>query len=326
MHQPQQGESLLIADIGGTNARFAIAKAGTLTHTNPMTLAVKEHASLQQAIEFYRHSQHIQNMPKLACLAVACPTHEDKIKLTNSHWSFLKSELKQALGFEHLWVINDYTALAHSIVHLTPEQKHRIGCATPRANQTLAVIGPGTGLGMSGLIYHQNSWAVLVSEGGHIDFAPSNKLEMDILSYLLKQHSRVSVERLLSGMGIENIYQALGHITDQPSETLNATEIALLAQQNNPLATQTLDVFFGILASTAGNCALMLQAKGGVFITGGIVPKLLTSINAQSFRQRFENKGRFKDFMATIATEVVTDTQPGLLGAAAFVRHLIAPP
>ncbi len=326
MYQATLGEPLFIADIGGTNARFAITEAGALKHQKSMTLAVQEHGSLQQAITFYLHSQQIKNAPKIACIAVACPTHEDKIKLTNSHWSFLKSELKQALGFEHLWVINDYTALAHGIVHLTPEQKHRIGNIAPRANQTLAVIGPGTGLGMSGLIYHQNSWAVLVSEGGHIDFAPSNKLEMDILNYLLKQHNRVSVERLLSGMGIENIYQALGHITDQPSIALNATDIAQLATENDPLATQTLEVFFGILASTAGNCALMLQAKGGVFITGGIVPKLLASINIQTFRQRFENKGRFKDFMATIATEVVTDTQPGLLGAAAFVRHIIAPP
>lgn len=317
------GEQLLIADIGGTNARFALCESGSLEHKQPMTLAVKDYPSLQLAIEDYLAKQNLECSPKYACLAVACPTHEDKIKLTNSHWSFSQQALKKALGFKQLWVINDYTALSHSLPYLSNEQLHTIGSLKPKENETLGVIGPGTGLGMGGLIYHQDTWAVLVSEGGHMDFAPSNELEIEILKFLFKRHSRVSIERLLSGMGIENIYQALGEILCLETTDISASEIGKKAQAGDGLAKQTFEVFFGILASTAGNTALMLQAKGGVFIAGGIMPKLLDILDADAFRKRFENKGRFSEFMAKISTQIVIEKQPGLLGSAAFVRHLV---
>lgn len=323
MQTLDSGEQLLIADIGGTNARFALCESGSLEHKQPMTLAVKDYPSLQLAIEDYLAKQNLTRSPKYACLAVACPTHEDKIKLTNSHWSFSQQALKKALGFEHLWAINDYTALSHSLPYLNHEQLHPIGDASFQENETLSVIGPGTGLGMGGLIYHQNSWAVLVSEGGHIDFAPSNQLEIEILQFLLKRHKRVSIERLLSGMGIENIYQALAEILSLDAEPISASEIGKKAQEGDELAKQTFDVFFGILASTAGNSALMLQAKGGVFIAGGIMPKLLDMLDEQAFRARFENKGRFSEFMAKVSTQIVIEKQPGLLGTAAFMRHLV---
>lgn len=316
-------EPLLIADIGGTNARFALCRAGNVEHEHTMTLAVQDYESLRLAIEHYLENQSLPVSPKFACLAVACPTHNDLIKFTNSHWSFSKQALQKALKLEKLWVINDYTALAHGLPYFSGKQLHSIGKPKPKKQKTLAVIGPGTGLGMSGLIYHQNSWAVLVSEGGHVDFAPINKLEIDILQFLLKRHTRVSIERLLSGMGIENIYQALAEISGFNVEPLKASKIGEKAQAGDALAKQTFDVFFGILASTAGNAALTMQSKGGVFIAGGIMPKVLDLLDYDAFRKRFENKGRFSDFMADIATEVLIEKQPGLLGSAAFVKHLI---
>lgn len=323
MYKLSYDEPLLIADIGGTNARFALCRAGKVEHEQTMTFAVQEYESLQLAIESYLQNQKLSASPKFACLAVACPTHNDLIKFTNSHWSFSKQELQKALNLEKLWVINDYTALAHGLPYFSGKQLHSIGKPKPKKQKTLALIGPGTGLGMSGLIYHQNSWAVLVSEGGHVDFAPTNKLEIDILQFLLKRHTRVSIERLLSGMGIENIYQALAEISGFNVEPLSASKIGEKAQAGEALAKQTFDVFFGILASTAGNAALMMQSKGGVFIAGGIMPKVLDLLDYDAFRKRFENKGRFSDFMADIATEVLIEKQPGLLGSAAFVKHLI---
>lgn len=326
MNTPGAGEHFLIADIGGTNARFAMCEASSLDYQQGMTLTVKDHACLQGAIESYVEHQGLASTPKYMCLAVACPTHADQIKLTNSHWSFSQQALKKALGIQELWVINDYTALSHSLPYLSNEQLRSIGAANIKPNETLSVIGPGTGLGMGGLIYHQNSWAVLVSEGGHTDFAPSTELEIEILQFLLKRHTRVSIERLLSGMGVENIYQALAEILSLAATESDAQEIGLKALQGDHLAKQTFDVFLDILASTAGNSALALQAKGGVFIAGGIMPRMLDLLDEQRFRKRFENKGRFSEFMSEIATKIIIEKQPGLLGAAAFIRHLFMTP
>jgi len=208
--------------------------------------------------------------------------------------------------------------MALAAPNLQASDRLQIGSGQSLAGFPVAVLGPGTGLGVSGLAHYQGHPAPIVTEGGHVDFAPTNEQEIEILRFLLKQYDHVSAERLLSGMGLENIYQALAQIRGEQVEKLKPAEISALAfESGDALALATLDQFCAILGSVAGNTALTYGAQGGVYITGGIIPRMLDFFAQSSFRARFEAKGRFVEYMAAIPTYVVVHKQPGLLGAAA---------
>jgi glucokinase len=183
------------------------------------------------------------------------------------------------------------------------------------------MLGPGTGLGVGGLVRPQRNPVAVVTEGGHVDFAPTNELEIEILRYLWRDHAHVSVERLLSGMGLTNLHQAIATIRDRPAAALTPAQITTAALEGgDPLCLEVLNSFCAMLGSVAGNTALTLGAQGGVYITGGIIPRILAFFADSPFRERFEAKGRFRDYLAAIPTYVVTAEQPGLLGAAAVLR------
>lgn len=323
----------LIADIGGTNARFALTPIRTiapgaslkLTEADliaPTALNGAEYATIADAIEAYLAGPASEYpRPEHSVMAIACPTDQDQITMTNHTWSFKVSELKAALGFKTLTFINDYNALANAIPQLDDDGLIKIGRGEPVVGMPIAVTGPGTGLGLAALAFNDNEPVTLETEGGHAHFAPTDETEIGILQYLLTKHERVSNERLISGMGLENIYRALSSMAGE-EKALSAPEISMAALDGrDELCGEALARFCAILGSYAGDVALTLGAKGGVFITGGIVPRFIEYFKTSEFRARFEDKARLAGFVQPIPTYVVVSQQPGLLGSAAVLNH-----
>lgn len=324
----------LIADIGGTNARFALtpllsfdpAQGPQLAEQDLVAVAAlngAEYDTIADAIRAYLAGPAADyDRPEHAVMAIACPTDQDRITMTNHTWSFSVRELQADIGLTSLKFINDYNALANSIPHLSGDGVVKIGPGEAIPGWPMAVTGPGTGLGLAGLAFSSAGPVTLETEGGHAHFAPTDALEVDILSFLLKKYERVSVERLLSGMGLENIYQALCDRQGVAAQSLKAPDISQRAlDRADPLCEQALARFCAILGSYAGDVALMLGAKGGVYIAGGIVPRFIEYFENSQFRARFEAKARLRGFVEHVPTYVVVSKQPGLLGAAAVLNH-----
>lgn len=311
----------LVADIGGTNIRL-----GYFEHDEPAS-ALKvyqcsDYPSLAAVVNTYIEESQLTGQIINACFAIACPVENDLISMTNLPWKFSKSELKQELSLNKLVFINDYTAIAHAVPYLSEQQKIKIGGGESIANKPISICGPGTGLGVANVVPVENHWHALGGEGGHVDFAPVDELESKILSFLLTKYEHVSYEQLLSGLGLEQIYQALSYIQQQQPQALTAKEISEKAlNQQCVLCEQSLAQFCKILGSFAGNLALTLASFGGVYIAGGIVPRFIEYFKNSEFRSRFESKGRFKAFNQSIATFVITESQPGILGASAYLRQ-----
>ncbi|MBC8212593.1 MAG: glucokinase [Gammaproteobacteria bacterium] len=310
----------LVADIGGTNARFAVHDISNDELAEIFVLSVKQQpdfiAALEHVLDQIRQLGQWQSSPSAVCLAVACPVDQDLISFTNSNWQFSKAALGELFGPIALEVINDFSAVAHTIAHLNPDEWHQIGGDQPVADKPIAILGAGTGLGVCTLVPFGKQYIVVDGEGGHIDFAPVNEREMGILRVLKTRFQRVSVERLLSGAGIVNIYQALCTL-DQASivhqSAQEVTEAALNSAEEKAL--EALSVFCQILGSTASNLALINGAKGGVYIAGGIVPRFLDFVVNSDLRQRFDDKGRFSRYVESIPLRVLLKNQPGLHGA-----------
>ena len=321
----------LVADIGGTNARFALAP---IKSSRPLELTVNElqqvktlngadYDSIAAAIQAYLAdlSPEFGDI-KQACLAIACPTEDDWIAMTNHTWAFSVKELKEQLGFESLEFINDYHALANSILFLGEQGAVQVGAGSSVTDKPMVVTGPGTGLGLGALVFANGEPLTVCTEGGHSHYAATNALEVEIVSYLMKKFERVSNERLISGQGLENIYEALSFIRTGTAQQLSAPEISAAALDNqDEVCVEALQVFCSVLGSFAGDAALMYGAKGGVFIAGGIIPRFLEFFQQSQFRASFENKARFAQYNADIATYVILNEQPGLLGSAAVLNY-----
>ena len=322
----------LIADIGGTNARFALAplramKAGKLTLTEadliaPQALDGRQYPTIYEAINAYLVGPAAAYArPQHSVMAIACPTDDDQITMTNHSWAFKVSELRLALGLQTLKFINDFNAMANSIPQLDASGLVKVGGGEAISGLPVAVTGPGTGLGLAGLIFTDTGPVTLPTEGGHSHFAPTNALEVQILQFLLTKYERVSNERLISGMGLENIYQALSHLAGSEQQ-LPAAEISARALAGtDPLCADALAQFCAILGNYAGDVALALGARGGLYISGGIIPRFIDYFQNSQFRTRFEAKGRLTDYLQAMPTYVITAQQPGLLGAAAVLNH-----
>jgi glucokinase len=260
-----------------------------------------------------------------AAIAIANPVDGDQIRMTNHHWQFSIEALRRELGFETLLVVNDFYALARSLPHLQDGDKVQVGGGSARPGAPLGLLGAGTGLGVSGLIPAGSSWTALSSEGGHVTFAPANELEVAILQYAWREFEHVSAERFLSGAGVELIHRALTHIQGLPPGTLTAPEISRRALSGEcALSSQALDVFCGMLGCVAGNLAVTLGAQGGVYIGGGIVPRLGDRFAASPFRARFEHKGRFASYLAAVPTYVITADYPAFLGVSAILSEKLS--
>ena len=309
----------LIADIGGLYARFAIElERGQFTHQASLRCA--DHPSMEQAIRAYLDSVSPLKVAH-AAIAVANPVEGDQVRMTNYHWQFSIEETRQSLGLDTLVVVNDFTALAMALPKISASDARQVGGGQAVSNSVIGLLGSGTGLGVSGLIPAGDSWISLGSEGGHTSFSPRDAREIQVLEYAWKQFDHVSFERLLSGSGLELIHQALTSGKAPAGEALSAPEITRRAlEQQDAACLATLDVFCNMLGTAASNLAVTLGALGGIYIGGGIVPRLGEFFDRSGFRQRFEDKGRFRQYVEHIPTYVITAENPTFLGVSAILE------
>ena len=310
----------LVADIGGTNARFGWLGPGAQDVAQVMTLRVADHDSPAAAARAYLASLRqtlgtAYSAPHAAALAVATAVGQDHVALTNSGWAFSRRATQQELGLDTLLVLNDFEALALSLPRLRPAQVRAMGAATPGQGNR-AVIGPGTGLGVAGLTHTAHGWVAIAGEGGHASLSPADDFESQILSHVRLLHGHVSAERLLSGIGLPVLHQAVAAALGLTAGALDAGAVVEQGMaRSDEACSRTLDSFCALLGSFAGNVALILGARGGVYIGGGIVPRLGERFFESQFRERFEAKGRFQGYLAAIPTLVIKDTRAALSGA-----------
>jgi glucokinase len=315
----------LLADIGGTNARFALETApGHFSLIQVLPCAA--YPTLADALKAYLAGADVQAACaaplRHAALAIANPITGDFVRMTNHHWEFSIEALRLECGFATLVVANDFTALARALPHLAPEQKVQIGGGAAVPDTPLGLVGAGTGLGVSGLIPCKSSWTALLSEGGHVTFSPANETEVAVLRFAWRQFDHVSAERFLSGDGIELLYRAIADHQGEAAEALDAPAISRRALAGDcPLCEAAIDMFCGMLGTVAGNLAITLGAQGGIYIGGGIVPRLGERFARSSFRARFEQKGRFVHYLAQVPTFVITAEYPAFLGVSAILAE-----
>ena len=312
-------ETWLVGDVGATNARFGlVSPERELLQTR--TRAVADHLTIADAITTYLGKRGALPMPRQGAIAIASAITGDQVAMTNHPWSFSISALKSQLGFHRLEVINDFTALALALPHLEPEHRLQVGDGTPVGDAPLGVLGPGTGLGVSGLIPTGAGWIPLAGEGGHATMAPATDRESAVLDRMRRHFDHVSAERVLSGPGLVNLYNTLAALDGVPSRGYTAAQITdQEIDAAYPLCAEATSLFCAMLGTMAGNLALTLGARGGIYIGGGIVPRFGQRFAQSPFRTRFEAKGRFSEYLAAIPTWVVTHPLPAFLGCAAVL-------
>lgn len=322
----------LVADVGGTNARFGWVRevGGAVLHVRQRE--VSQSPSLAAAARSYmdelmREGLEVQPRPRRAALAVATAIQGDQVSMTNSPWSFSRLQLQAELDLEGLQLLNDFEALALSLPRLNASQLRpiagpRTAAALPCPSGTLAVIGPGTGLGVAGVVQTPRGWQALPGEGGHATLAATDDFESEVLSQVRRHYDHVSAERVLSGIGLPVLHEAVAAVMGQSvtapdSHPVTAREIVEAAQAGgDAVSERTVDTFCALLGSFAGNVALTLGARSGVYIGGGIVPRLGALFDQSRFRQNFEAKGRFRAYLETVPTVLITDTLAALTGSA----------
>jgi glucokinase len=319
----------LVADIGGTNARFAWVAAPGAAPAHVRKLAVPDHAAPADAARAYLATLAAElggawRAPRHAALAVATAVGGDHVAFTNSHWAFSRRALQDELGLDGLQVLNDFEALALALPHLGAAQLRPHG-GLPQPRGTLAVIGPGTGLGVAGVVQTPRGWLALPGEGGHASLAPADDFESEVLRAARRSFDHVSAERLLSGIGLPVLHGAVAEVLGRPVAAPWAAEQVMaegLAWRDEA-AGRSLDTFCSLLGNFAGSVALVLGARGGVYIGGGIVPRMAERFFSSAFRDRFEAKGRLRPYLAAIPTALITDTLVALTGAAAAIEQQV---
>lgn len=311
----------LLADIGGTNARFALERApGQIDSIQ--TLRCADYAEFAQAVNAYLAANEHPAVHH-AAIAIANPVQGDQVKMTNHHWAFSIEATRRLLGLNTLLIVNDFTALSMALPHLEASHCVQIGGGQARAGGVIGLVGAGTGLGVGGLIPSEGRWIALGSEGGHVSFAPADQREAAVLQYCWRTYQHVSAERLISGPGLETLYSALCDINNiQDAAALSAPQIVECAlHQNDPLCLEVIDCFCSMLGTLASNVAVTLGALGGIYIGGGVVPHLGDYFARSVFRARFESKGRFDAYMQNIPTYVITAPYPAFVGVAAILAE-----
>ena len=318
-----QGYPRWVGDIGGTNARFAIVASPGASPTHVAQYPGAQFGSLEAAMATYLAEHPVA--PAWAALGVATAVTGDHVRLTNSPWSFSIAGLKAALGLKRLLVINDFTALALSLPALGPHDVRPVGGGQALPGAPVALLGPGTGLGVSGLLPTPSGDALVPinGEGGHVTLSTADSFEAEVLCFLRQRFEHVSAERALSGPGLENLLQAVCAVHGWPPYEFSAAEITAkaMAQSSNSSGAgaclMAVELCCSLLGTVAGNLALTLGARGGVYIGGGIVPRLGAWIDHSPFRTRFEAKGRFNAYLREIPTFVIAPSNaPALMGAA----------
>jgi len=316
----------LMGDVGGTNARFALLESPDAQPTQVVTYAVADYPNIDGAMSAYL-AQITGPRPRQGAVGIANPIVGDFLRMTNSPWAFSIEQLRQTLGLERLLFINDFTALALSLPALQAQHLRRIGPAC-EADPTAAVglIGPGTGLGVSGLVRVDGGRrsVPLGGEGGHVSLASANAREDAVVAVLRERFGHASAERALQGAGLVAMYEALCKIDGASAASLDPAGVTAAALAGSDArCVEVVELFFAFLGSVAGNLALTLGARGGMYIGGGIVPRLGDWIDRSSFRERFVAKGRFRAYLEAIPTWLIhAETSPALIGAANALDEL----
>jgi glucokinase len=308
----------LLADIGGTNARFALLQADDIR--DELVLACADYPDIVSAVEFYLRGVGASaqgRRPREAAMAIAGPITGDLIRMTNHPWQFSAAAVRRQLALEHLSFFNDFTALALSLRYLPAAELEPVGKGRAVPNAPIALVGPGTGLGVSGLIYTGAQWIPLQGEGGHVTLAVMNEREIAMLGKLRQRFSHVSAERVLSGPGLVNLYDALCEVDGLVPQVLTPAEITRRADEAScRTCLEAVHMFCSLLGTMAGNLVLTLGAVGGLYIGGGVVPHFGRLFAASHFRDRFEDKGRYAEYLAAVPVYLIRSPLPAFIGLA----------
>jgi glucokinase len=313
----------LIADIGGTNARFALLDVGTRAARDLRIYKSADHARISDALNAYLAEVDLGGDLVMGCFAVAAPILGDRVHFTNSPWTFSILELKAQLGVADLVVVNDFAALAYSVPQLGPGDVLAVGGGSAVTGAPVGIVGPGTGLGVSALVAGRDgAYVVLAAEGGHVTIAACDDREAAVLGYLRGKLGHVSAERVVSGPGLVNLYDALCHLGGVAPTLARPDQVTAAAQAGQcPVAVEALDMFFAMLGTVASNLALSLGAQGGIMLAGGILPKLADALTASRFRPRFEDKGRYGQWLGRVPTQLIVHPETAFLGLASLVAR-----
>jgi glucokinase len=315
-----QGFPRLLGDVGGTNARWAWQPRPGAALERMHVLPCSKFGAIDACIEAYLRLESLPP-PRSAAFGIATAITGDQVQMTNHAWRFSIAALRERLGVDRLLVLNDFEALAHALPALSEGDSRAVGAGVATADANKAVIGAGTGLGMAGLVADgRGGWQPVVGEGGHATLAASTPREASLLAVLRERFGHASAERALSGPGLVNLYEALCVLDAAPPAALEPADVLTLAvargDAHDPRCGEALQHFAALLGSAAGNLALTLGARGGIYIGGGIAPRLGSHFDALPFRARFEDKGRFRSYLEAIPTRVIVAEAPALLGAA----------
>ena len=319
---------LLVADIGGTNARFGLVEQApktskpNYTSSQQITLRCANYPDMASMIKACCAEFNI-GIPEYACLAIAGPIDEDgTAQLTNLGWKFVITELRDQLGMKTLHVINDFAALAYAVPFLAEQETKVLYAADSNPEAPIVVMGPGTGFGMAILVPENGSWKIIPTEGGHASFAPTTEKELAIKSFLLTEKSHVSVENILSGAGLVNLYRSLAHIAGVQAQAYTPADVSMKGLANeDPLCREAVVTFCNTLGAVAGDKAVSTGARGGVVIGGGITPKLMGILAETHFEERYKNKGPMKAYVSDISIKVIVNDKAALVGSAAWLIH-----
>ncbi|QKW37643.1 glucokinase [Actinomadura sp. NAK00032] len=306
----------LVADVGGTNARFALLDGPDGVPSEVRSLPTADHPGLAEAAAAYLGAVGVR--PSAACLAVAGPVAGGTYHLTNAGWPRGSVEQVRAhLGVPHLDVINDFEALALSLPRLGPDDLVAVGGRTPgpaTGTAALAVVGPGTGLGVAGLVPTPHGWVPVPGEGGQVEVPAATDREIEVARLLRAEKGAATAEYLLSGAGLARVHRYLEVLDGVPVAGLTAQQIT--ERRDDPRCVEALEMFCALLGSLAGNAALTLGARGGVYLGGGILPRIVDVLHGSAFRARFEGKPPVEDYVRAIPTALIVHPGPALVGAA----------
>ena len=310
----------VVVDLGGTNIRLAVCELETGKLTQLKEFPCAQFTSIDEALV-----QYFALLPdKVAhlCIGIASAVEGDCVAMLNLHWEFSIKALKEKLNLMSLYVINDYTAISLAVPFLSQQEKIQIGGGKAKEDGVTAVFGPGTGLGVGHIIKSAGKWISLEGEGGHVSFTASTREQAEILFRLQEQFGHVSAERILSGQGLVNIYQSLCALAKQPVKFEQPKDVSQAALDGScKIARRSLEVFCQVMGTFAGNLAVNLNCTGGVYIAGGIVPRFVDFFQESEFRGFFEDKGRLTKMLVAIPTFLITNDNPGLLGASVYLRQ-----
>lgn len=310
----------LIADIGGTNVRFAVMTPGG-SPRRVSQFKCADYRSFPAAIDAYLTDLQMDPPPSGAAFAVAGPVLGDRVRLTNSGWAFSIDGVRRRYGFADVQVINDFSAIALAIPRLRASDRRKIGGGRAIKQTAIGVLGPGTGLGVSGLIWTGRHYVPLASEGGKVTLPPFDDFEAQILQWVRRQFAHVSAERLLSGDGLALLYRAITDVRGHAARPLSPNTITSRARSGACADCRlTVNTFCAMLGTVAADLALTLGSLGGLYVAGGIVPRFGPLFGRSPFRKRFESKGRFSQYLAAIPTYLITHPNPGLVGLGYLVE------